>query len=154
MKLYLVQHAKAVSQEENPERPLSEEGKQELNKVAEFVRPLEINVDYLWHSAKLRAVQTGEILAEVVKVNKGRKQREGLNPNDEVGKLQKELAVVEGDVMIVGHLPFLGKLASLLLSGNESANTVALRNAGIVCLTYGKDAGWQLEWAATPALLV
>jgi len=34
MKLYLVQHAKAVATEQNPQRPLSREGRQEIQKIA------------------------------------------------------------------------------------------------------------------------
>ena len=69
MKLYLVQHAKAASKETDPERSLTEEGLRDIRKVAEFIKPLDLSVDYLWHSGKNRAQQTAEILADVVKVS-------------------------------------------------------------------------------------
>ena len=34
MKLYLVQHGQAVSKEEDPERPLSEQGREDVRRVA------------------------------------------------------------------------------------------------------------------------
>ncbi len=37
MKLYLVQHGKALSKEADPQRPLSEEGIREVKKMAEFI---------------------------------------------------------------------------------------------------------------------
>ncbi|GAH16692.1 unnamed protein product, partial [marine sediment metagenome] len=40
MKLYLVQHAKAASKEQDPQRPLIQEGRGELQKVTEFIKPL------------------------------------------------------------------------------------------------------------------
>ena len=65
MRLYLVQHAKAASKEVNPERPLTEEGLRDIKKVAEFVKPLNLCVDYLWHSGKKRTVQTVEVVKKI-----------------------------------------------------------------------------------------
>ena len=153
MKLYLVQHAKAASKEADPQRPLTEEGRRDIRKVAEFIKPLKLSVDYLWHSGKNRAQQTAEILAKVVEVRKEMATHDGLAPNDDVTPLQAELISSQKDTMIVGHLPFLGKLASLLLTGHESSNTVAFKNGGIVCLDYSDDNQWQLQWMIVPALL-
>ncbi len=153
MRLYLVQHGNAVSKDEDPDRPLSGQGRADLARVADFVRPLKIEVDYLWHSRKNRAVQTAQILAEVIKARKGISERDDINPSDEIAALERELSKVSTDVMIVGHMPFLGKLASELLSGSENANTVRFRQGGIVCLNYDKDTGWQIEWMITPDVL-
>lgn len=154
MKLYLVQHAKAAPKEVDPQRSLTEEGRRDIQKVAAFIKPLSLCVDYLWHSEKKRAAQTGEILAEVVKVNKALIAHDGLGPNDDVTTLRDELATAKQDIMIVGHLPFLDKLTSLLLTGSESANTVAFKNSGIVCLTRNNENQCQLDWIITPELLI
>jgi phosphohistidine phosphatase len=114
---------------------------------------LNLCVDYLWHSGKRRAQQSAEVLAKVVTVNKATAARQGLNPNDDVKTLKDELASAQQDTMIVGHLPFLGKLASLLLAGSESANTVAFKQGGIVCLTRSEENQWQIDWMVTPQLL-
>jgi len=111
-------------------------------------------LDYLWHSGKKRAIQTAEVLTEVVKIQKAKKEHEGLAPNDDVTILRNELASARQNVMIVGHMPFLSKLTSLLLTGAESANTVAFRQGGIVCLNYSEENQWQLDWMVTPELLV
>jgi phosphohistidine phosphatase len=152
MKLYLIQHAKAASKETDPQRPLTERGRRDIQKVAVFIRPLKLSVDSLWHSGKKRAAQTAEVLAETVEVKKGTIVHDDLGPNDNVVKIRDELASTKQDTMIVGHLPFLSKLASLLLTGSESANTVVFKNGSIVCLT--KDNWWQIEWMVIPELLV
>ena len=152
MKLYLVQHAEAASEHENPQRPLTEAGRQDIQMMAAFIEPLNITVDYLWHSEKTRAIQTSEVLAEVVKVNEAKMGRDGLNPNDDVKVVREEIALANKDVMIVGHLPFLGRLASLLLVGSESANVVAFKQGGIVCLSCLDDNLWQIDWMVTPEL--
>jgi phosphohistidine phosphatase len=153
MKLYLVQHAKAAPKEIDPERGLTDQGRQELQKVAAFVRPLNLSVDYLWHSGKRRAAQTAELLAEVITINQAEAARGDLGPTDDVTAVSDELAHIEQDVAIVGHLPFLSKLMSLLLTGSESADIVAFKNAGIVCLSRSEENQWQLDWVIIPELL-
>lgn len=154
MKLYLVQHAKAASEQQDPQRPLTQQGRGELKKVTEFIKPMNIAIDYLWHSEKKRAIETAELLAEAIEIKKGKTVREGLGPNDDAAVLNDELTTATGDIMIVGHLPFLSKLASLLLVSCESANTVAFKNAGIVALARGEKNQWQIEWMVTPEILV
>jgi len=154
MKLYLVQHAKAASEEQDPQRPLTEEGRRELQKVIKFIKPLKLSVDYLWHSEKKRAIQTAELLAEAIKIKKAKTVREGLGPNDNVTILKDELDAATGDIMIVGHLPFLNKLASLLLAERESADAITFKNAGIVVLSRNEGNNWQIDWMITPEILI
>jgi len=154
MKLYLVQHGNAVASEVNPERPLSERGRQDVEKIAGFIKPLKLNIDYIWHSEKKRAAQTAEIIAASISPQKGCIQRQGLAPNDDVMALKDEVVSVDQDIMIVGHMPFLSRLASLLLTGSESVNTVAFKQGGIVCLSCSEQDRWQLDWMVTPELLI
>jgi len=154
MKLYLVQHAEAASKDVDPQRPLSDQGRRDIQKVAAFIKPLNLSVDYLWHSTKKRAIQTAEILAEVVKINEAKIARDGLAPNDDVTQLKDELVSAQNDIMIVSHLPFVSKLTSLLLTGAESASTVAFKQGGIVCLSSSEPNHWQIEWMVIPELLI
>ncbi|MGA2916314.1 MAG: phosphohistidine phosphatase SixA [Sedimentisphaerales bacterium] len=153
MKLYLVQHAKAVSKEIDPVQPLSEEAYKELQKVCNFIRPLNLFVDFLWHSGKKRAEQTAEILAKAISVKSQIIKRDDIGPNDDVMKIADDLTQSGYDIMIVGHLPFLGKLASLLLTGSEIKEIIEFKNAGIVCLSRGEGNKWQIEWIVTPQIL-
>jgi phosphohistidine phosphatase len=153
MKLYLVQHAKAAPKEIDPQRPLTKQGHQDLQKVAAFIKPLHLSVDYLWHSRKKRAVQTADLLAEFIKIKKAQAARDDLGPTDDVTAVSNELVHIEQDVMVVGHLPFLSKLTSLLLTGSESVDTVAFKNSDIVCLNRSEENQWQLNWVVTPELL-
>jgi phosphohistidine phosphatase len=153
MKLYLVQHAKAASKDMDPQRPLSDQGRRDIQKVAAFIKPLSLSVDYLWHSTKERAIQTAEILAEAVKINEAKIVRDGLAPNDDVTQLKDELISSQQDIMIVGHMPFVSKLASLLLTGHEFAGTVAFKQGGIVALSSSEPNHWQIDWMVIPELI-
>ena len=153
IRLYLVQHAAAVSKEQNLSRPLSDQGHDDLAAVVEFIRPMKISVKHIWHSGKARAIQTARELSYVVSAQHGCQQHEGLEPNDDVFMLEKEINDCNSDLMIVGHLPFLSKLASELLSGSQQANTIYFRQGGVLCLHYDKDTGWQVEWMVVPDML-
>ena len=154
MNLYLVQHAKAASKEIDSERSLTQEGLNDINKIAALIEPLEITIENLWHSGKKRAQQTTEILAGVINVKNEISIQDGLAPNDNVNVIRERIISAGHDLMIVGHLPFLSKLASLLLTSSESSETVAFKQGGIVCLKC-KDANqWQIEWMITPDFIL
>jgi len=153
MKLYLVQHGRAQSKDIDPQRSLTDEGKEETKRIAGFIKKRALSVDCLWHSGKKRAAQTAEILSGVFNVNNPVETRDGLAPKDDVDKVVSEINAAEGDIMIVGHLPFLSKLASRLLSGREKAEVVKFTYAGIVCLERDEENNWHLEWAVIPGLV-
>ncbi|HXV28455.1 MAG TPA: phosphohistidine phosphatase SixA [bacterium] len=158
MRLYLVQHGEAASESESPKRPLTEDGKAAVMKSARFIRQDGVEVDRIWHSTKLRAVQTAEIFAGELQIRELCEKREGIHPNDPVEPIAKEINALRPedeieDLMIVGHLPFLQKLASTLLSGDSSHEWVRFRQGGIVCLERENHGPWQLTWAVVPDLL-
>lgn len=153
MKLYLVQHAHPKPKEEDPEKGLSAKGISDAERIAAFIRPLSIHVNAVWRSGKKRAAQTAEILAKAVASKKGVIRREGLAPLDPVDSTAAAIAAATDDVMIVGHLPFLGKLASLLAAGSESTEVVAFQQGGILCLERDGEGIWRIRWMITPDLL-
>ena len=153
MKVYLVRHGDAVSSDVDHQRPLSEQGRANIRKIASFIKPLVICVEHIWHSGKLRAAQTAEILAGAVAAEKGCCSREGLGPNDDVTAIAEELEAYDTDLMIVGHLPFVGYLSSLLVAGKETADVAAFDAGAVVCLNRRDPGRWQIEWLMTPRLL-
>ncbi len=153
MRVYLVQHGKAVDKTVDRQRPLSREGRADVEMVAEFVQSLKLSVDWVWHSGKKRAQQTAEILAAALEVKNGLKVEQGLAPNDEVSPVKKRLEAAGQDIMIAGHQPFMGKLASLLITSDESAQTVAFHMGGVVALIRDEQGGWRVDWAIVPEIL-
>ncbi|MBW1942827.1 MAG: histidine phosphatase family protein, partial [Deltaproteobacteria bacterium] len=80
MKVYLMQHGKPVSKEENPDRPLSEDGRRGVEKMVFLLQNCSSLPGDILHSGKTRARQTAEIIA--TKLGSGLKARErgGLSP--------------------------------------------------------------------------
>ena len=153
MKLYLIQHGEAASEEENPSRPLTEKGTEDVKKTASFLAKIGPGPLSIRHSSKLRARQTAQILAGSLGPGCEVREVENLSPQDPVQNLAGELNEATGDLMLVGHLPHLGKLASILLTGSESRNPVAFRQGGAVCLRRNEDRTWQVAWMITPEIL-
>jgi phosphohistidine phosphatase len=155
MQVYLVQHGESKPEEIDPERRLTESGVRAVQKVADFLRTSGgLKVDTIWHSGKPRAQQTAELLRPATRAGEGAvRQHDGLAPKDAVEPIQRELEQGNSNVMIVGHLPFLGRLAALLLTGSVDKDVVAFQFGGVVCLNRDDAGRWKLEWMLVPKLL-
>jgi hypothetical protein len=57
------------------------------------------------------------------------------------------------DVMLVGHLPFMAKLASRLIAGSEDSNALLFSPGSVACLERTEEKGWTLAWMIRPELL-
>ncbi|MDI1472799.1 MAG: phosphohistidine phosphatase SixA [Thermodesulfovibrio sp.] len=150
MFLYLVQHAEAKPEHEDPQRGLSEKGLRDIKKVAYFISKINIQVDEIMHSGKLRAKETAEILANALKIKTY--ETEGLAPLDPPEIWADKLKNIDKSIMLVGHLPHLGHLASLLICGDKEKNIVLFKMAGIVCLVK-ENLKWSLKWMITPDVI-
>jgi len=141
--IYLIQHAESIPAEKDPARPLSDEGRVTMERVAALAARLKIKPDFIFHSEKLRAKQTAEILARSLGLPDKLRERQGLGPLDPVapvaGWLKEQAAKRVAALAIVSHLPFLDKLASLLIIENENAAVVSFQNGAIVKLVPGPD---------------
>jgi phosphohistidine phosphatase len=153
MLLYLVQHAESLSREEDPTQSLSEKGIENIKKVAAYAAKLDINVSQIFHSDKLRAMQTAQILADFIKTEKGVSETGGLAPLDDPQIWIERLAEMKEEVMLVGHLPHLARLSALLLCGDKEKNIIDFKRGGIVCLKKFDDGKWSVEWMIIPEVI-
>ena len=153
IRLYLMQHGKSKSKDEDPDRPLTDEGRAEVERIAAFLaQAAPARGMLIHHSGKTRARQTAEALAAVFE-NATAEAADGLAPLDDPA-IWAERAGAAGDALVlVGHLPHLSRLASLLLTGGEDSEPVAFSNGGMVCLARREDGRWTLLWSVVPALL-
>jgi phosphohistidine phosphatase len=153
MVLYLVQHAEAKTELEDPARPLSDRGVQEISRVARHLSTLGLEVHGILHSGKLRAWQTAEALSRALTTSGNVRQTDGLAPLDDPRIWAERLSEREGSLMLVGHLPHLARLASLLLTGSADRAAVSFRMAGVLCLGRDEDSSWSVLWMVTPEIL-
>ncbi len=150
MALYLVQHGLSFSKAEDPEQGLSEAGKVTTQRVAEVAKGYRVRVKAIHHSPKMRARQTAELMATALTPPNGMQERAGLLPLDDVFQLAAALSCAD-QLMLVGHLPFMERLTSLLVTGSPEQRVFKFQNSGIVCLDQDPESrSWFIKWTLMP----
>ena len=152
MKLYLVQHGLAMAKEQDPERPLTEQGRQDVERLARFLQQAGIGVERVIHSGKLRARQTAERLAEAIAPDLEPETSGLLNPNDNPKAFDWQSESWDRDTLVVGHLPFMAKLVAHLVAEDERLPVVGFQPGTLVCLER-HNGDWQIAWMVRPELL-
>lgn len=159
MEVYLLRHAQAVSEWQDPLQPLSFSGRQDVERLALWQQTYSaIKTDFIFHSEKLRAQQTAEILQTTGLPESAIEPKIGLMPNDSVEKVRDFLEIEwphihpnKPNVLIVGHLPYLDRLVSLLIHNNPDRACIDIQPCTLICLTsyYGI---WMIKWVVSPEL--
>ena len=147
--VYLIQHGQAEPKETNPERPLTAEGRATVERVAAWAARAGIVVGQVRHSGKLRAQETADIFADKLKPTEGVTKYPGLGPKDDVPPVADALPDCPWSVMLVGHLPFLSRLAGLLLTGDPEQQPVRFRQGGLVGLVW-EEGRWAVACVVPP----
>jgi phosphohistidine phosphatase len=142
MYLILVQHGEAMQENQDPTRPLSVRGAEQCDRMGRFLSRLPFKPERVYHSGKLRAVQTAERAARAIGVSAIEPQ-EGLGPNDSVDDWAERLRAYEEDLMIAGHMPFMGRLASVLLECGDARSVIDFFNAS-PCILKRTERGFVL----------
>ncbi|MCU4138709.1 MAG: Phosphohistidine phosphatase SixA [Thermodesulfobacteria bacterium] len=153
MRLYLVQHGIPKPESEDPQKPLSDIGKNEVEKVAQVLKKSEIKVSKIFHSGKLRAKQTAEIIGNYLNPSEGIVEAEGLKPLDSPDIWANQLNNLSDPIMLVGHLPHLQKLCSLLVIQNAEKPIIRFRQGGVVALERDEKGIWIISWVLYPDFL-
>ncbi|QTA91128.1 phosphohistidine phosphatase SixA [Desulfonema magnum] len=150
MAIFLVQHGKSLSKDIDPEKGLSEEGISETERIATVAKGYDVHVSRIRHSGKKRARQTAEIFSAALEPENGIQQSSGMGPLDDVVAFADTITS-EDDIMFVGHLPFMEKLASYLITGMADRPVFKCQNSGILCLDKSPGTqSWVIKWSLMP----
>ena len=149
MRLYLVQHGKSLPKDQDPEQGISPEGMEETRRIAGVAQGYGVKVARIFHSGKKRALQTAEIFQEILSPPAPLEQRSGLKPMDDVTAIAADLSGL-ADGMLVGHLPFMARLTSYLITERVDTPVFTFQNSGIVCLEKEPETGWTIKWTLMP----
>jgi phosphohistidine phosphatase len=159
--VYLVRHAFAAHADparwpDDAERPLTEEGIMRFRGAARGLRRLVPAVDSMLSSGYARAWQTAQLLHDVA----GWRE-----PNEcpalEAGRpASSALDVLQGraerSIALVGHEPYLSRLASLLCTGSEDGLQLELKKGAVASLSFTgpvEPARACLRWTVSPKIL-
>jgi phosphohistidine phosphatase len=152
MALYLIQHGKSLSKDQDPDQGLSAEGIAETERIANQAKDDGVTVSQIKHSVKTRARQTAEIFAGALNPKQGIREVSGIKPLDDVAEYAANIDPLE-NIMLVGHLPFMERLTSFLIMGSIDKPVFKFQNSGIVCLDKDPESqAWTIRWALMPKI--
>ena len=154
MALFLVQHGICLPKDQDPEKGLSDLGFEETRRLAPVAQGYKIPVSRIYHSGKKRALQTAEIYHEALGLSAPLDTLPGIAPMDDVAPFAAALDTAD-NWMVVGHLPFMGRLVSHLTTGSQDIEVYRFQNSGIVCLGAephpgGTGLNWYIKWTLNP----
>jgi phosphohistidine phosphatase len=157
MEIYLMQHGPNLSKDEDPEEPLSPEGKKLVSKAARAIKKMGLKFDLIIASPKTRSQQTAALVAEAVGF-----PLEGIVETEKVKAMtpaEETIAYLaqfgeKDSILIAGHLPSLGEVTSALLTSGSKA-TIQFERGGIGRIDVDKlpTHEGKLLWYLTPAQL-
>ena len=147
--MYLVQHGQAKPEDEDPRRPLTDRGAEDVTWVAHWsIDRFGVRPSRIVHSGKTRSRQTAEIWGRLVQVDP--EEGDALGPDDDPTTWVRQLDDEAGDVMLVGHLPHLARLANGLLTGDPDRQVIRFQQGALVAMDHD-DAGWIIALVLPPS---
>lgn len=136
LRLSLVRHAPAATRDDeqwpnDSERPLTREGVRYFKKVISGLAQTSPPPDTVFSSPSLRAWQTAELLTAI-----GWPPPEVLAALLPGGGLSDILSALpdDGRLALVGHAPDLGRVASLLLTGDPDRLLIEMKKGAVLTL--------------------
>ena len=156
MRLYFLRHGLADREEwSGPdfERPLTKRGKVFMERSADTLADLDLDLDLILTSPLARALQTAEIVANRLDMVDQLVQVEQLAPGfglDELAHLLHTHSDAEA-IMLVGHEPDFGEVIGALIGGGQ-----VICKKGMLARVDVPSADWlegELVWLIPPKLL-
>jgi phosphohistidine phosphatase len=120
-------------------------------RAANFAARLGVRVVEIRHSGRLASIQTAEAFER--ELSSPRREIVGLGPDDDINPLRREAAGLTDNVLVVGHLPFLNRIAGALLAQDESMPVVVFHHAALIRMDRRDDARWSLQLVMPPGVM-
>lgn len=141
MKVFLARHGE--SHEKEGTQQITSKGREESAKNAFVIKNFHPLISAIYCSNKVRAKQTAEIFHEILCHHAPFEEKSGISPTDPAEPIVHELNALKENIMLVSHLPFLEKLASLLLYGEIKALPFTFSNSAVIVLER-EGSQWSL----------
>jgi phosphohistidine phosphatase len=150
MRLYIVQHGDSLPKDVDPDRPLSDRGRTDIQRLTEWLSSHNVQIAQILHSGKTRAKETAEILRPLLMSPSQLYERKGLAPNDSPDAFLHQLRDPEKDTLVAGHMPFVARTVSQALTGAPDRQLVEFVPGSVVGIERSDGASWRLFMFARP----
>jgi len=158
--LYILRHGIATERgtpgfKTDADRALTPKGRRQLGQIAAAMKNMDLRFDLILSSPFVRARQTAEIVAKLLRLKKRLAFSDELTPGGNPKALIRqfnELQPAPENALLVGHEPYLSRLVALLVSGGAAPH-LELKKGGLCkletgALRLGRCA--TLAWLLTP----
>lgn len=156
--VFILRHGEAGNRmtvvEEDSERPLTPEGRIEMQKIAKSLKTVGLQTDRIYTSPLRRARETAEIAARILKIPILEEWDE-LRPDGGKEALYRKLARLEQNSrqILVGHEPHLSSMIGEII-GTKGARIV-LKKGGLAKVritSFTPRISGELRWLLTPKM--
>lgn len=159
--IYLMRHgiaADATAEMSDADRALTADGVRKTERVAIGLQKVDVRPDLILSSPLRRAEETARLVADVLAPQSAVELYPplagGFSAEDIIRGLRAHRRASQ--ILLVGHQPDLGQLASYLLTGSENLVPLPFKKAGVAAISLAslppRSAG-SLEWFLTPGQL-
>jgi phosphohistidine phosphatase len=157
MRLYFLRHGQAGERDdwhgEDFDRPLTTDGIKRMEREADTIAELDLELDAIITSPLVRARQTAEIIAKRLKLRKLLVEDENLGLEFNVHRLQIVLEHYQkaGGIMLVGHDPSMSRTIGQLVGGAR----IDFKKGALACvdLLDASAPTGELVWLIPPRVL-
>ncbi|TMH95337.1 phosphohistidine phosphatase SixA [Candidatus Bathyarchaeota archaeon] len=157
--LFILRHGEAGNRmsvvKEDSERPLTLEGRIEMQKIAKSLKAVGLQTDRICTSPLRRARETAEIAAKVLKIPRLEEWDE-LKPDGSKAELYRKLAKLEQDSrpILVGHEPYLSSMIGEIIGTTGARLVLKKGGLGKVRITsFTPRISGELRWLLTPKMI-
>lgn len=145
--LLLVHHGDAVGPAIDPMQPLSQTGLAASSALAAAAAARGVKPDLIWHSGKIRAIQTAQLFRSACNPHAAFTAVRGLLPGDPPRWVRDELLGDGRSILLVGHMPHLPGLLALLRGQPPDAAVAASSFPMNGCVALEADGDrWTEIW--------
>ena len=157
--IFILRHGEAGNRmtvvEKDSERPLTPEGRTEIQEIAKSLKTVGLQTDRIYTSPLRRARETAEIAAKALNI-RTLEEWDELKPDGSKAELYRKLARLEQNSrpILVGHEPYLTSMIGEII-GTTGAKIV-LKKGGIgkVRITsFTPRISGELRWLLTPKII-
>jgi len=146
-----MRHGEALSPQIDPERGLTENGKQKITDVANYLKQKSVSFKHIFHSKKKRAQETAQIMANIISPEITPKQHSHITPNDDPNLIVAEINSWDEETLIASHLPFVPNLITELTGQDAYLTAITFETGTLVCLEKGEGDKWNISWSTCPS---
>lgn len=157
MKLYFLRHGQAGERDDwhgdDFDRPLTTDGVKRMEREADAIAELDLELEAIVTSPLVRSRQTADIVAKRLKLRKNLFEDEDLGLEFEIGRLQRilERHAKSNAIMLVGHDPSMSRTIGQLIGGAR----IDFKKGALayVDLTDASTPAGELVWLIPPRVL-